>query len=65
MQKKRVEYRDIAQKIHYFSQDKHLYEVSIHSIKVFASHYYDLVVKERWFKPIKTFFQKNFFQKKF
>nr|WP_232726715.1 hypothetical protein [Helicobacter pylori] len=65
MQKKRVEYRDIAQKIHYFSQDKHLYEVSIRSIKVFASHYYNLVVKERWFKPIKTFFQKKFFQKKF
>ncbi|MFA4770398.1 glycosyltransferase family 8 protein [Helicobacter pylori] len=65
MQKKRIEYRDIAQKIHYFSQDKHLYEVSIRSIKVFASHYYNLVVKERWSKPIKTFFQKNFFQKKF
>nr|WP_244660509.1 hypothetical protein [Helicobacter pylori] len=64
MQKKRVEYQDIAQKIHYFSQDKRLYEVSIHSIKVFASHYYNLVIKERWSKPIKNFFQKIFFKKK-
>ncbi len=65
MQRKRTEYLDIAQKIHYFSQNKCLYEVSIHSIKVFASHYYNLVIKERWFKPIKSFFKKLFFKKKF